>query len=179
MKKFILSIFVLFLFVGCDNLMNTPTKRVEEFLSRYQTTDSRVMSQLDDTLSEEGSFNSSQRDTYRDIMKKQYENLTYTIKDESVDGDTSIVKVEIEVYDYNKVIKEANNYLMLNQDEFIDQNNNIDNTKFNNYKLERLKEVNDRVKYTLDLSLTKNDKAWRLDDITEIDRQKIHGIYSY
>ena len=44
-------------------------------------------------------------------MKKQYQNLTYTIKDEEIDGDTAIVKVEIEVYDFNKAMNEELGWL--------------------------------------------------------------------
>ena len=50
MKK-ILSIFTLLLLVvGCGNMMNTPTKKVEEFLSKYQTMDEKVLTQLDEVI---------------------------------------------------------------------------------------------------------------------------------
>ena len=39
----------------------------------------------------------NQKKDYKELMKKQYQNLTYTIKDEEVDGNNAIVKVEIEV----------------------------------------------------------------------------------
>ena len=32
---------------------------------------------------------------------------------------------------------------------------------------------------TLNLTLTKKDDVWTMNDITETDRKKIHGIYSY
>ena len=41
-----------------------------------------------------------------------------------------------------------------------------------------MKNTNDKIKYTLNLTLTRNDKKWILNDITDVDRQKIHGIYS-
>ena len=112
-------------------------------------------------------------------MKKQYQNLTYTIKDEEVNGDKATVKVEIEVYDFNKAMTKADDYLSENQDEFTDGNNNIDNEKFMDYKIKEMKNVNDKVKYTIDFTLTKNNNKWQLDDIDEITRQKIHGIYNY
>ena len=183
MKKkslLIISAFLGILFlVGCDNVMNTPTKRVEEFLSNYQTASSDVLTQLDNTLTSEATLNDTQKTTYKDIMKKQYQALTYTIKDEIVDGDDATVKVEIEVYDYNKSIKDADSYLLLNQSEFYDDSGIVDNIKFMDYKLDQMNNVSDKVKYTIDFSLTKKDNAWTLNDISEIDRQKIHGIYSY
>lgn len=179
MKKFLLIIMTLFLLVGCETVMNNPTKRVETFLNKYQTMDSEVLKQLDETLSNDVTLTESQKKDYKDLMKKQYQNLTYTIKDEEVNGDKATVKVEIEVYDFNKAMTKADDYLSENQDEFTDENNNIDNEKFMDYKIKEMKNANDKVKYTIDFTLTKNNNKWQLDDIDEITRQKIHGIYNY
>ena len=51
MKKLILVVFSLLLITcGCDSMMNTPTKRVEEFLNKYQRLDSDVLTQLDEVI---------------------------------------------------------------------------------------------------------------------------------
>ena len=60
----------------------------------------------------------NQKSTYSDIMKKQYKDMTYKIKDEVIDGDTATVTAEIEVYDYYKINKDAENYYNSNPDEF-------------------------------------------------------------
>ena len=52
-----------------------------------------------------------------------------------------------------------------------------DTSKFWDYKLENMKKMTDRVKYTIDFSLTKIENEWKLDDLLETDRQKIHGLY--
>ena len=41
-----------------------------------------------------------------------------------------------------------------------------------------MKDTKDKVTYTITFTLTKKDDVWKLDDITDIDRQKIHGIYN-
>lgn len=179
MKKFLLLIMPMLLLVGCDNVMNNPTKRVETFLNKYQTMDNEVLTQLDTTLNNDTTLTKEQKQTYRDIMKKQYQNLTYVIKDEEVDGDTATVKVEIEVYDFNKAMNDADSYLLQNQEEFIDENNEIDNEKFMDYKIKKMKDTKEKVKYTIDFTLTKNDNNWQLNNVDEITRQKIHGIYNY
>lgn len=179
MKKILLFLGAFLFMVGCNNLMNTPTKKVEEFLNKYQTMDSNVMNQLDYTLEEDYELTSTQKDNYKTIIKKQYKDLVYTIKDETVDGDTATVKVEIEVYDYSKAIKDSDSYLMNNQNEFIKDDGTVDKEKFLDYKIDAISKSSDRVKYTLELTLTKKDDTWKMNDITEIDRQKIHGIYSY
>ena len=40
-----------------------------------------------------------------------------------------------------------------------------------------MKEVKDKVKYTINFTLTKVDDKWKLDNISDIDRQKLHGLY--
>lgn len=179
MKKILLLITTILLLAGCESVMNNPTKRVEVFLNKYQTMDEEVLSQLDDTLNNDRTLTTTQKKDYKDMMKKQYQNLTYTIKDEEVDGDTATVKVEIEVYDFNKAMNEADSYLLENQDEFIDENNKVDNKKFMDYKIKQMKNTNEKVKYTIEFNLTKNDNTWTLDNVDEITRQKIHGIYNY
>jgi len=179
MKKVLLFLGAFFFMIGCDNLMNTPTKRVEEFLNKYQTMDSVVMDQLNYTIDEDYVLNETQKEDYKTIMKKQYKDLIYTIKEETVDGNTARVRVEIEVYDYSRAIEESNNYLLNNQEEFYNEDGSVNNEKFLDYKITAIEKVTDRVKYTLDLGLTKSDDTWKMNDINEIDRQKIHGIYSY
>ncbi|MDD6224264.1 MAG: hypothetical protein PUB18_04605 [bacterium] len=177
-KIFALLIAIIFI-AGCGNMMNTPTKKVEEFLSKYQTMDEKVLSQLDDVMKSAGTMTSDQKNKYRDLMKKQYQNLSYKIKDETEDGDTATVEVEIEVYDYATSITESETYLVTNRDEFVDKETQIVNDeKYMDYKLEQLAKVKDKVTYTINFTLTKEDDKWKLDDITEIDRQKIHGLYS-
>ncbi len=178
LKKGLLVAIVLFLVVGCGNMMNTPTQRVEEFLSKYQTQDKEVLDQLDDILKEAGTMVDDQKEEYRDLMKKQYQNLSYKIKDEREDGDTAIVEVEVEVYDYGNAISEAESYLTKNREEFLDkETNTIDSKKFLDYKISKMKDVKDKITYTINFTLTKKDDEWKLDNISDVDRQKLHGLY--
>lgn len=179
MKKIVIFILGAVLITGCSfgDMMNTPTKRVEEFLGKYQTVDSVVIKQLDDVISRNDTLDSEQKKDYKELFKKQYQNLMYKIKQETVDGSKAKVDVEIEVFDYNKTIREANLYLESHKEEFKGQDNSIDSKKFMNYKIKKIKETKDKIKYTLNFTLTKKDKKWTMDDITEIMRQKIHGMY--
>lgn len=166
---------------GCENdLMNTPTKRVETLMNNYVTLDKEVLSDLDETLLGETLMNNDQKERYRDVLKRQYQHLSYKIKDESIDGDNAVVSVEIEVYDYSKVLNEVNNYLNTNSKEFFNnETNETDISKFNDYKIESLEKAKDKVTYTLDLTLTKNDNKWVLDNLTDVEISKIHGMYQY
>lgn len=181
MKKILSLLSIGLIMTGCSlgNMDNTPTKKVETYLNNYQTLNSNVLTELDSMVNQEETFDEDQKTTYRDIMKKHYQNLTYTIKEETVNGDKATVETEIEVNDYTKALKEAENYRTTNENEFLDDTGVFDVTLFNTYKLDLLKKNKERVKYTIYFSLTKSNDEWVLDELTETEQEKILGIYEY
>ena len=120
MKKILLcfSCIVAVVFLSGCSFNNTPTKKVENFLDNYKNQDETVLTQLKDMIDTDSLMDDNQKSTYSDIMKKQYKDMTYKIKDEVIDGDTATVTAEIEVYDYYKINKDAENYYNSNPDEF-------------------------------------------------------------
>ena len=184
MKKTIISLSLILTILlglcGCDNnLNNTPTKQAEIFLGRYQTLDNDVLSDLDRVIAKEESFIATQRDSYKSIMKKHYQELEYEIKDERIDGNKATVIVEIEVDDYSKAINEAENKLIKSPEIFNDENGKYDHSKYVDYELNLMKNSKDKVKYTLDLTFTKKDKKWVIDKLSDTDMEKINGTYKY
>lgn len=180
MKKILFFLMSLVLLTGCGGkMMNTPTKKVEMFLSKYQTLDEEVIKQLDKIVAEEENFSTEHRASYKELMKKHYQNLKYDIKNEKIDGDVATVTAEIEVTDYSKAMKEADKYLSENPDKFKNDKNEYDKSLFITYRLDQLKKVKDKIKYTLELTLSKVDKEWKLDNISDIDEAKIHGVYEH
>ncbi|MBQ8891495.1 MAG: hypothetical protein IJ068_01355 [Bacilli bacterium] len=167
------------LITGCGtDLMNTPTKRVETMLNNYITLDSEVLKDLDETILSDTTMTSTQKEEYRNIIKKLYQNMSYEIKDETIDSDNATVEVEIEVYNYKKIIDDANNYLQNNQNEFLNDDNTIDLEKFNDYKLSELKKAKDKVTYTLNLTLHQIEDKWVLDNLSDTEISKLHGMYA-
>ena len=224
MKKILLCfscIMAIVLLSGCT-MDNTPTKKVENFLDNYKNQDETVLTQLKEMVDTDPLMDETQKGTYTDIMKKQYEDLTYDIKDEVINCDTATVTAEIEVYDYYKINQDAQTYYNNNPNEFNNKNDNNNNNNDNNnnngivgdvvegakdvvegvtdaaedaadavtdaatgeskfveYRLGKLKDAKDRVKYTIDFTLTKVDDVWTLNDIDDTTRQKIHGLYEH
>lgn len=177
MKKILLTIMTIIMFSGCSGtLLNTPTKKVEMFFNKYQSLDDDVMNQLKDVVNNEISFTKEQGLSYIEIMKKHYQSLKYRIKDEVIDGNTAVVTVEIEVIDYSDILKNADNYLKENESEFM-KNGKIDEKLFNDYRLNKLKNAKDKVKYTIDMTLTNVDGKWELDEVSRDTKDKIHGVY--
>lgn len=189
--------FVLLFLAGCSMSMNTPTSKVEEFLGKYQNMDDDVIVQLDQVLSDDDTMNDEQKEKYRAILEKQYQNLSYKIENEDVNGDEATVDVEIEVLDYATTINTAKKYYEEHKDEIenkykeeqSDNDNVIEDAveggeeaietsaAYINYKLQELQNVNDTTTYNITFYLAKKDGKWQLENITDLDLQKIHGLY--
>ena len=180
MKKIVLLVAFLFLLVGCSELeMDSPTKKVETFLNKYQTHDSEIINEFDVTMFEEENLTEEQKERYKEIMLNQYKDLIYKIKEEKIDGNKAEVEVEIEVYDYNTALSNSYTYMDENKDEFF-VDDVLDAVKFINYKLDQLYNYKERITYNITFYLTRNDSKseWELEELKETDLQKIHGIYS-
>lgn len=175
MKKILIFLLFIFLVSGCGKNTNSPTSEVQKLFSNYNSLSSDVLIQLDSVMESEN-LTDEQISKYKEVIKRQYEDLKYTINDEVISDDKAIVSVDIEVYDLNKVISDSDEYLKNNKDEFY-VDDKLDNNKFWDYKLDKMFKAEDRIKYTIDFSLTKLNNKWHLDELLEADRQKIHGLY--
>ena len=199
-KKIIVILSLLVMLVtGCGNNMNTPTGKVEEFLGRYQSMDSNILTQLDNVISNDETMDDTQKKDYKSLMEKQYQNLSYKIKDEKIDGDEAEVLVEIEVFDYANSINESRKYYTEHRDEFDDgevgndgadtDNDGKDEegevvggavdtiSSFITYKIKQLMDVTDKANYEITFHLNKEDGEWVIEDLSDVDRQKIHGLF--
>lgn len=179
MKKIITLLSILIL-VGCTTLdiSNTPTKKVEEFLNKYQILDEEVLNELDNVINSKTKLNSENKEEYREIIKKQYKNMQYTIKEETIDGDEATVTAQIIVKDFTKIINEAENYKRENMKEFYENETYNDNL-YKKYLIDKLKDAKDRVTYTVEFKVHKQNRKWVLEPITEEIEDKILGIYKY
>lgn len=189
--------FLLLFLAGCGNMANTPTQKVEEFLGKYQTMDEDVITQLKQVLSDDQTMNDEQKDKYRALMEKQYQNLSYKIENEDIDGDKATVDVEVEVLDYATTINKSKKYYEEHKDEIEKENqedkkdnDNViedagddletavkESSAYINYKLKELESVSDTTTYTITFYLNKENGDWKLQDISDSDRQKLHGLY--
>ena len=161
---------------ACNDMMNTPTRRVEEYLGKYQILDSNVLTELD-TAVDESNYTKKYQEEYKELMIKQYQNLSYKIKDEKTNGNTSRVIVELEVFDYNNALKEANDYIKEHQEEFKPDDKENNKEKEDHYKIKSLKAVTDKANYIIEFNLIKDNKRWVLEKISKNDLEKIHGLF--
>lgn len=175
MKKLLILLLVLFSLTGCGT--NSAKGVVEGYLRNYRNLDSEVLVDLEEIISKEN-LNSDLKDKYRDVLKKQYKDLEYEIVDEEYDGDVTYVTAKIKVYDLHAAKVSAENYLVNNQQEFM-VNDAYDHDKYLEYKLDRMKNTTDRKEFTIIFTVNKEDDKYVVNQPTDMDLEKIHGIYNY
>lgn len=164
-KKIFLVGITLFLLIGCS-MSNTPTSKVEELLSKYQRLDADISGAITNVLDEQN-LTDTHKERFKKLLEDQYKNMTYEVKDEKIDGNTAIVTVEIEVLDYKRAISD------LTFDSTIYTKESFDEEKLN-----RLENTTDKVTYTIELSLTKdNEGTWKLNALTNEQIKKIQGMF--
>lgn len=176
MKKIITIFIMLLILTGCGG--NTPKGAVDNYLKKYRNLDSSVLIDLEDIVKKEN-LNKEQEDKYRDVLKKQYKDLSFEIVEEEYNDNVSYVTVKVSVYDLYKAQSDASKYLSNNPEKFYNDNNEYDNNKFLDYKLEEMKNMTDRVEYNVTFTVTKENDKYIVEQPSEEVLQKIHGIYNY
>lgn len=184
MKKIIIIIIGILFITGCQSEKLTPTSIVEAYLSKYQNLDKSVLKDLEMSLEDEKNITKEQKNEYKSLIEKQYQNLSYKIKNEEIVGNNATVEVEIEVLDYATSINNSKKYFLEHESEFLKENeaqikeDDLDKAKtYIDYKIEKLKEQKNKTKYQITFDLEKSREVWELRNLNEIDRQKIHGLY--
>lgn len=167
MKKLILIFILLLSVTACKKNINTPTSRVEDFLTEYQTITPTIRERLKNSVKNE-KLNSKQKEKYISLLEKQYQNLSYKITNEEIYNEKAIVDVEIEVLNYGYEIASCKKYYSHHKEEIED---------YNDYMLNELEKVTDKIKYKLSIDLTLYDGVWELDEIDNSIIQKIHGLF--
>lgn len=176
MKKYFYSFIIVmcsFLLVGCGCMKMTAKGSVEEFLSQYKDLSSNVLEDMEKIIKEED-ITDEQKEVYRSILKRQYQDIKYEIKDERYNKEEASVDVLIKVYDLYKVQEDANRYYEEHPEEF------KSNKEFIDYKLEKMKTTKEIVEYNITFNLSKDDKGnYKITNVSKEDLEKIHGIYNY
>lgn len=177
MKKILFSLTLLFLFTGCS-LSNTPTSKVEAYLNQYNNLTDNVLEDIDITVAAEN-LNSDNTLAYKEVLKRQYKDLKYEIKEESIDGNDATVTVKIIVYDLYLADKNSHEYMNNRMDEFYDEDNMFDENLYYKYKIENMSKISDKVEYDIVFKLEKQDNEWILQTPDRVTLEKIHGLYNY
>ena len=167
MKYNVLLVLLLFI-TGCNlnihNIDNTPKKKVEAYLYKYQTLSDDIIEDLKLSVEKEIELNNSYKERYMEVIKNNFRNMTYEIKDEVENGNNSIVEVEITVNNLKNAQNKCNN-------------NNFDSEVLK-CRIEKMEKTKDKVKYTIFFNVKKDiNSNWYIEDLSDEDEDKILGIY--
>lgn len=177
MKKVIVLLAMLLIVVGC-NLSNTPSSKVEIYLNSIKNIDEEVEMDIETKGSSENLSNDN-KDLYKKVLRKQYEDLKYEIKEESINGDEALVTCKITVYDLHREEVNSINYMNEHTDEFNDSNGIFSNDLFNSYRLNQLNNTKERIDYDVTFYLDKKNGEWVLQNPDKETLEKINGFYDY
>ena len=173
MKK-IFKVILLSLMLTACSMSNTPKSKVEIYLNQFNSLSENVKKDLETSVASEN-LSDSNKDIYRKVLERQYENIKYTIKDEQINGDNATVTVQITVYDFYKSNKNAETYYDEHTDEFMTSNGTtIDIEKYNKYRLDEMLKMNETVDYEIKFYLNKEDVEWVIQNPDRTTLEKIH-----
>lgn len=176
MKKFVAILIMLLCLTGCG--MNTAKNAVDCYMKKYKTLDSEVLVDMENTIELEN-LNESQKELYRDVLKKQYKDLKYKIIDEQKEDDKTYITVKVTVYDLYKANKNTADYFENNREEFNNENGEYDVDKYLEFKLNKMKKTTDTIEHTIKFTVVKEEDKYVVEQLSNDDLLKIHGIYNY
>ncbi len=169
MRVFFL-IFLCLFFCGCTK--TDARFEVESYLNKFKNHDELVRQSLNDIL-EEQQLDDEDKSLYELIMKRQYTDLEYKVKDEKYNGDEAVISVLITVYDYenskNLALEEINDNPF--KYDTLDERLHL--------ILKKMDEEEKRIDYSIDFKVFYYDDKWVLDKPSISVLEKIHGIYDY
>lgn len=164
MKKYLIILLGLFITIlsGCS-INNNPTSKTEELLGKYQMLDKTI--DIDTTELTTGEVDDKLEKRYKKLIENQYRNMSYEIKDEKIDGDEATITTEIKVLDFKNVYEKYTS-------------NTYDVNEYNNLVIDDLEKVKDKITYTIDFTVTKNNNGnWEVEPLTTEQTSKLLGIY--
>lgn len=178
LKKIFIILLIAFMFTGCSCSLNDtkPEKAVETFFEKYRSKDDNVLMQLKDTIENEN-LTDNQKKKYEELMEKQYNQFAYVIKDIDEEDDTATALVEVTVLNYRSAVLDAEEELKNNPDKFKDDKGNFSEEKYMDYKIEKMNDVEETTTHTIELTLTKSNGMWMVNELSSDDITKIHGLY--
>lgn len=176
-RNLVLVFISLFFVVGCSMSINNAKDAVEDYLNNYKHLDDDVVDQINEIVEEED-LSKDQQETYKKVLKRQYENMKYEITDEIYNGDSAKVTAKVTVYDYYKVQQEIAEYLKTNRDKFY-TDGVYDENLYLDYKLKTMNDYNKTITHTIVFEVVKDNDMWVVSDLSKNDLDKIHGIYDY
>ena len=92
-------------------------------------------------LSNNKDLTDDQKKDYKNLIERQYQNISYKIKDENTSGENATVTVEVETFDYRSALNKSEEYYENNKKKFQKDDGKIDQEKYWDYKISEMKKI--------------------------------------
>ena len=183
MKRKLGTTIILFIFLtlfsGCGFNDTDPTEAIEKFFWNYQNLDESAVGQLQLGLLLEEELSDTSKELYLEAMKRQYENLTYDIKDVQKFSNTAVASVVITVYDFNNTEKTTKEYIETAETGiFVDPNGAPVAGAYERYLYNEMSKEEERVTYNITVSLIEKDSGYEASVLSSETLEMIQGLYS-
>lgn len=176
MKKILIWGLLLILITACS-YNSMAIMAVKDYLDDYINFNNNVEESMNKYVEGEN-ISEEQKKIYKEILERQYRNLNYEIINESYEDNKAIIGVKVTVYNLYKVQKDADDYLVNHEEEFYTKGV-YDKDKFILYKLNLMKQTDERITYLIDFKVNKIENKWIVDQPSNSDLDKIHGTFEY
>lgn len=154
----------------------TPEELTNQFFIKYQKEKEEVVSKIQWEFDDELSDTQLQR--YKQLMKKQYRNLKYSIINSDNGDNDCNVEVHLTVIDLKSAYDKANSYVESHRENFEDEKGDLDINKIIDYKLEQLESAKEIIDYSLKINFYKDSSDhWLMSQLSLSDLQKIDGVF--
>ncbi len=154
----------------------SPEELTNQFFIKYQKEKEEVVSKIQWEFDDELSDTQLQR--YKQLMKKQYRNLKYSIINSDNGDNDCNVEVHLTVIDLKSAYDKANSYVESHRESFEDEKGDLDINKIIDYKLEQLESAKEIIDYSLKINFYKDSSDhWLMSQLSLSDLQKIDGVF--
>ena len=79
--------------------------------------------------------------------------------------------------DCKSAVLKVEQELKNNPEKFNDESGNFSEQKYMDYKIEEMTNVTDTTTHTIEVTLTKEAGMWKVDQLSNEDISKLHGLY--
>lgn len=176
MKKIFLIFTILLLITGCQE--KSATSSLNNYLNMYKYLDDQVVEELDKSVAELD-LTETQKEDYKEAVKKEYQSLNYEIINERYENNVAFIKTKINVLNLYDAQKKAFAYLEEHKEEFLNEYGIHDDEKFLSYKINQMNNTQNTIDYEIEFKLIKEQNDWKVSQLSSSDLEKIHGIYNY
>lgn len=171
--NFILLIVIVIFTSACSD--NNSRYQVNKYMNSYININNKVLSQVYKEV-DKLELNEENNILYKEVLLRQFSDLKYEIIGSTMDTNNCIYNLEIEVYDFKKIIDKMESNLLLDPSEYI-EDNKFDKNLYDKAKFTNMLNTENRVNYYININVIKDNDEWIVNNLDRDSLLKLEGLY--